>query len=403
MIERPQNETCKTYTPWLLICCGVTFGTYFASNIRLPVVPLYARSLDIDTASIGIMNAGFFLAAGLLSLPLDAVSDRIGRKRLATAGLVLFVVAAVLLCRGKTFYQLAGIYIVFGLAMAAFGPTMMSFVADISPTTHLGRSLGWYMMSVFTGMSLGPALGGFIAQSWGFQHVFVWVAVLMACTLVLFLLTFPATPRSMPQASQKESRSVELRKLFRNRPLLACWISTLGGCFGLGMFITFLPSHAQNQGLTEAQIGIIFFVQGMANALSRIPCGHMSDKAGRRANLVIIGLVGYGASLFGFGISATMVDFALYAVLLGLSMALAFTSVGAIIAEVVPPQMRGLSMGGYNTCIYIGMMLSSALMSHVIEAIGFRNGFFVPAALAIVLITLFILGLKGYRGPLTAE
>jgi MFS family permease len=403
LTEPPNSTTHSTYIRWLMICCGVTFGSYFAGNMRLPVVPLYARSLDIDMTRIGLINAGFYLTAGFLSLPMGAVSDRIGRKQLAAFGLALFVAASLLLCWSRTFYHLAGIYILFGLGTAAFGPTMMSFVADISPSSHLGRSYGWYMLALYSGLSLGPALGGFIAQPWGFMAVFISATVLITLNLVLFLVAFPATPRVKQPVSQKQKRIDEIKTLLRNRPLLACWVSALGGCFGLGMFITFIPLHAQNQGLTAAQIGIIFFAQGLANAVSRIPFGHLSDRVSGRTNLVIIGLLGYGASLAGFGISTTIVDFTLYAVILGLSMSLAFTSIGALIAEVVPRQARGLAMGGYNTCIYMGFMISSAVMGRVIEMQGFRIGFFIPAALTLVSIVIVYMGLRGYQKPSNAE
>ena len=40
----------------------------------------------------------------------------------------------------------------------------MSYVAGISPPTHLGRSYGWYTTALYVGMSLGPAAGGFVAH-----------------------------------------------------------------------------------------------------------------------------------------------------------------------------------------------------------------------------------------------
>ena len=73
---------------------------------------------------------------------------------------------------------------------------------------------------------------------------------------------------------------------------------------------------------------------------------------------------------------------------------MAFTSVGALIAEVVPLESRGLAMGGYNTCIYIGMMLSSALMGGIIGAIGFGGGFHLTALINFLLAGLFFLFMK---------
>ena len=169
---------------------------------------------------------------------------------------------------------------------------------------------------------------------------------------------------------------------------------TLGACFGLGMFTSFMPLHAQTRGLDVSQIGIVFFAQGLCNGASRIPFGRLSDKVARRSVLVVLGIFLYVAALSGCGLSQTMGHFVLSAGLLGISMGLAFTSVGALIAEVVPPAWRGSAMGGYNTCIYLGMMLSSAIMGAVSEAIGFTAGFLLTAGVNLAFLGLFCICFK---------
>lgn len=387
----------RSFAALLLICCGVAFGGYLGSHMRLPVVPLYARSLGADTVQIGFINSAFLLMAGLLSLPLGILSDRIGRKLLAAAGLIILSATSFLLYLSRTPAQLVLIYILFGVGLAAFGPTMMSLVADISPATHLGRSYGWYTTALYTSMTLGPAVGGFLAQRFGYRDVFLISGVLIFAVFWMMLFLLPR--RQIPacgSTTAHEDRTSKARELLQNRPLLGCWIATLGGCFGLGMFITFLPLHSQNQGLNVGEIGLVFAAQGLANAVSRIPFGHLSDKAGDRRSLVIIGFAGFAASLGGLGASHGLLSFLMYAVIFGTSMGLAFTSIGALIAETVPPSSRGLAMGGYNTCIYFGMMLSSAVMGSVIRAIDFTGGFLVAGLANMFLIGFFYLFMRNF-------
>jgi predicted MFS family arabinose efflux permease len=59
-------------------------------------------------------------------------------------------------------------------------------------------------------------------------------------------------------------------------------------------------------------------------------------------------------------------------------------------------------MGGYNTCIYFGMMLSSALMGSVIQKIGFGYGFYITAVVNLPLIIIFYLSMKNFS-PTKAE
>ena len=384
-----------SYSTLLFICCGVAFGGYLGSHMRIPVVPLYAQSLGADAVLVGIINSAFLLMAALLSLPLGMMSDRLGRKRLACFGALILSATSFLLYFSKTPWQMVWIYLFFGIGLAAFGPTMMSLVADISPATHLGRSYGWYTTALYTSMSLGPALGGFLAEELGFLQVFVISGILVFITFWLILLYLPRARHILKDRNKKNESGVA-RKLLQNRPLVGCWLVTLGGCFGLGMFVTFLPLHADNQGLNVAEIGLVFAVQGLWNAVSRIPFGYLSDRVAKRGTLVTVGLLGYSGAMVGFALSTRLIHFILTSTLLGISMGLAFTSVGALIAEVVDQESRGLAMGGYNTCIYFGMMLSSALMGGVIQRIGFENSFHLTGLLNFLLIGFFYFFMKNF-------
>jgi MFS transporter, DHA1 family, multidrug resistance protein len=384
----PEQARPQSYSVLLLICCGIVLGCYFGTYMRFPVVPLFAQSLGGDTVLVGVINAAFLLAAGALSLPLGLMATRLGMKRLAASGLLMLAASSFLLAVSSTPHQLIWIYLLSGAGLAAFGPTTMSYVAGISPPTHLGRAYGWYTTALYVGMSLGPGAGGFAAEAWGFPTVFILSGLSIFAT---FWATFLFLPRARHVMAVGHGHSpigrAVLREIFRNQPLLGSWVATGGGCFGLGTFLTYLPLHAHAQGLTYSQIGIIFAIQGLVNAASRLPFGHLSDRVKHRSLLVVLGLLGIVASLVGYGISRRPLHFDLCAVAMGISMGLAFTSVAAFTVETVLPEFRGLAMGGYNSAIYLGMMVSSAGLGPIIGRIGFEDGFLVTA-----LITLLITG-----------
>ncbi len=393
------NLNPRTYLTLLCICCVVVFGCYFGTYMRMPVVPLYAVTLGADTVEVGLINAAFLLMAGVLSLPLGLVSDRLGVKLTAAAGIMILSISSFLVCLSHTPGQLIWIYLFSGVGLAAFGPTMMAFVANISPATHLGRSYGWYTTAIYAGMTLGPAAGGFLAQGVGYPLTFFISGLSIFVTFWLFFFFLPGS-RSLPssRSSQAGATLAMLWQLLHNRPLLGCWLATLGGCFGLGLFITFLPLHAQNQGLSVGQIGLVFATQGIVNVLVRIPFGHLSDRVGNRGVLAAAGILGVAGSVAALGLAGRIVFFILGAAALGASMGLAFTSIGAITAEAAPTEFRGLAMGGYNASIYLGMMLSSALMGPVIRWVGFTDGFLFTALINLILVACFYLLMRGF-GP----
>ena len=81
-------------------------------------------------------------------------------------------------------------------------------------------------------------------------------------------------------------------------------------------------------------------------------------------------------------------------------MGVAFTVVCALIADVVPREMRGLAMGCYNTSVYAGMMLCSVSIGMVIKSEGFRNAFILSGAVGVVALCLFRVLYR--RTPVTA-
>ncbi len=62
-------------------------------------------------------------------------------------------------------------------------------------------------------------------------------------------------------------------------------------------------------------------------------------------------------------------------------MAATFTAVGALLSESVDTTVRGLAMGGYNTCIYGGFAVSAATLGTVIHRYGYPAGFAVAGGL----------------------
>jgi DHA1 family multidrug resistance protein-like MFS transporter len=396
----PDPVPTPRYATLLLICCAVVLGCYFGTYMRFPVVPLYARSLGADTVLIGVINAAFLLSAGALSLPLGLIVHRLGMKLLAGVGLLLLAASSFLLAVSSTPHQLIWIYLFSGAGLAAFGPTTMSYVAGISPPTHLGRSYGWYTTALYAGMSLGPGAGGFVAEAWGFPLVFILSGLSIFVTFWVMFFFLPRARHVMPvRPSQPAMGKALIREVAKNLPLLGSWLATAGGCFGLGVFITYLPLHAHEQGLSYGQIGLVFAVQGLMNAVSRLPFGHLSDRVKHRSLLVVWGLLGVAASLAGYGLSRRPLHFILCAVVMGIGMGLAFTSVAALCVETVPPEHRGVAMGGYNSAIYLGMMVSAAGLGPIIGLVGFKDGFLLTTLITLLITGIAFLLMKGFSPP----
>lgn len=373
----------------LLTVCIISFVCFFGSYMRIPIVPLFAASLGADTLQIGLINGAFMLMAGSLSIPSGLVSDRFGRRAPLLVGLILLAGSSFLLYWSSSPLQMAAIYLLFGVGLSAFSPTLMSYVADVTPPDVLGQAYGWYTMAVYGGMTLGPAAGGFLGTALGLRPVFLVAGGLIFAMFVVALFFLPAHQSHCRGDGASPAIIPMLKALMANRPLVACLVATIGGCFGFGMFVTFMPLYIRSLGMNTGAVGFVFATQAMANAISRLPAGRLYDRVKDRSLLVTGGLAVFALALAAFGLCHSVVSLMGVAAVMGVSMGIAFTVVCALIADVVPREMRGLAMGCYNTSVYAGMMLCSVGMGMVIRGEGFRVGFFLSGAVGVIVLFLF--------------
>jgi DHA1 family multidrug resistance protein-like MFS transporter len=373
----------------LLTACIISFVCFLGSYMRIPIVPLFATSLGADTVQVGMINGAFMLMAGALSIPSGLISDRLGRRLPLLGGMILLAGSSFLLYWSNSPLQMAVIYLLFGVGLSAFSPTLMSYVADVTPPEMLGQAYGWYTMALYGGMTLGPAAGGFLGTALGLRPVFLVAGALIFAMFVVALFFLPAHPTHQRGNKALPAIMPALKSLMGNRPLVACLVATLGGCFGFGMFVTFMPLYIRSQGMTTGAVGFVFATQALANALSRLPAGRLYDRVEDRSLLVTGGLAVFALALAAFGLCRSVVSLMATAAVMGVSMGVAFTVVCAMIADVVPREMRGLAMGSYNTGVYAGMMLCSVGMGMVIKGEGFRVGFFLSGAVGVIVLFLF--------------
>ena len=386
----------------LLTVCTISFFCFFGSYMRIPVVPLLASSLGADTVQVGMINGAFMLMAGALSIPSGLVSDRLGRRLPLLVGLVLLSGSSFLLYWSSSPLQMALVYLLFGVGLSAFSPTLMSYVADFTPPEVLGQAYGWYTMALYGGMTLGPAAGGFLGTALGLRKVFLVSGSLIGAMLPVAFLFLPKRALHHHDAGSAPAILPALARLRGNTRLIACLVATVGGALGFGSFVTFMPLYIRSQGMTMREVGFVFATQALANALSRLPSGRLCDRVADKTLLMTGGLALFAVALSGFGVSRCLWSLMAVAALMGISMGVAFTVICALIAEVVPRELRGLAMGCYNTSIYAGMMLSSIVIGTVIRWGGFGGGFLLSGG-AVLAVTMLVSYLWRNGGNLATQ
>jgi len=381
----------------VLVACAVSFVVYLGAYMRLPLVPLFASDLGATTVQVGMINAVFMAAAAILSLPLGLVSDRLGRRRLILTGMAISGLTSLSLLLVRTPLQVGAVYLFSGVGLACFSPSMMSYVGDVSPPPFLGRAYGWYTSSLYLGMAAGPGLGGAIAAG-GYRAAFFFSAAVIAAGFLLGGSRMPSPPAVIrPPSGNLVS---DFREILGNRAVLACWTVTFFSTYAWGALFAFFPLYARNAGISITHTGLIFSCQAAANAAFRIPVGKLSDRTGKRERYIVAGCLLFASCIALIGVFPEVVPLYVLFVGIGGAMATAFTAIGASLSESVPTRVRGLAMGGYNTCIYGGFAVSAATLGAAISRFGFAAGFAVSAGLCALSVLAFAVIFPHPRLPL---
>jgi len=114
----------------------------------------------------------------LLSLPVGMLADRVGHKRVARAGLVIFVVVNVLVVFVESVPLL---FILMGIVAVGFCIIMVvpyALLMNLIPEDRMAELIGVASISVYLSILVGPTLAGFLIDAFGsYRPIFVFAAV----------------------------------------------------------------------------------------------------------------------------------------------------------------------------------------------------------------------------------
>ncbi|MCM2276976.1 MAG: MFS transporter [Oligoflexia bacterium] len=184
---------------WVLasVACGTFMATLDSSIVNI-ALPTLTKELGADLYRIKWVVIVYLFVVTVLLLPFGRLSDEYGRRRIFTAGYLVFVLGS----------ALCGIspdlgWLVLSRGLQAIGASMLmvngpAIITAVFPATERGAALGTLAMVVSAGLISGPSIGGFLISQLGWRSIF-WVNVpigLAGAALVYRNVTRDPSPRS---------------------------------------------------------------------------------------------------------------------------------------------------------------------------------------------------------------
>jgi len=407
-VSSPANK----WPTFLIVATGVFMSTLDSSmvNIALPFIMQEFHSSLSDTQWV-VMIYLLTITASLLFW--GHLSDRLGRSRIYTAGLLIFGLGS-LACA----YAPALSFLIFARFCQALGGAMMmaagpAIIKETFPREQLGRGLGLIGMAVSLGLMSGPSLGGFLLglASWrvlffitvplGLIFAFLAIRILpgpakhytgpldwlgslaWAAALVLFCLTLTHASSANWSATRLLLTgtagaaalccfvAVESRlphpllslQLFRNRHFSLAITSAVLSFMVLFAVILLIPFHLDRVlGLPPSKIGMVMLAIPSSILLVSPLAGWLSDSVGAR----FISTLGLSVSTLGVllltTIEATTTPLVIagHLLLLGLGQALFLSPNSASVLSHVEADTAGAAAALLATARNLGMLLGIA-------------------------------------------
>ncbi|MFL1379095.1 MFS transporter [Nocardiopsis protaetiae] len=174
----------------LIICLLVLVADNTILNVALrtlsdPELGVGASQSELAWA----INSYTLVFAGLL-FTFGVLGDRWGRRRMITAGLVVFGAASALSAYSQSPEQLIAARAVMGFGAAMVMPQTLSVITNIFPPEERGRAIGLWSGSVGLAMAIGPSAGGLLLENFWWGSIFLVNVpfVLLGLALMYFLV-----------------------------------------------------------------------------------------------------------------------------------------------------------------------------------------------------------------------
>ena len=392
----------KFTSPFKLLCGTGLFALFSSTISKSPVLPLFATSLGADPAGVGLVASVSAFTGVVASIPAGILSDRWGRRRMLLASSFVFATAPFLYLLVTDIWQLAAVRFYHGLATAIFVPIGMALVSDLFHQER-GEKMGWFSTSTLLGRFIAPLAGGGIIGALAGDPAFSYHIVYLVCGaagVVVFVLAF-----RIPEASSlrnngrhwKDTLSI-FRSVISDRAIVITALVEAAILFAYGTFETFLPLYALQSGLSAYQIGIFLSSQVVTLALTKPFMGKLSDRHGRRPQIVAGALIG-ALSIAGFALFSTFLPLFGFSIIFGLSMSVVTSATAAHIADLSRAEGRGSAMGVLGSVMDIGHTTGPIASGIIAASFGFGASFIGAGTVLLLASTGFAVMTRKNRPP----
>jgi len=384
------------------------FFDYVDRMIVTSLFPYIQKEWGLTDTQSGLLVSVVYWSIVAFVFPVSILVDRWSRKKTIGIMALIWSLATALCAFTKSFPQLLMTRSGIGIGEAGYAPAGTAMLSGLFPPEKRSRMMGLWNMSIPLGIAVGIAVGGFVAQHWGWRHAFGLVALPGAIAAILFFFVkdyktvdLVKTVGSSGAGSTKARMSKRdiFREFIHTPSLMLTNLGFIGCIFVNNAIIVWLPTYlhrVEGLSISEAgmKVGLIMLL-----AIIGLPVGGWLADLWFKKNvssrmvfpamtIALNAVVIFAAFSFLDGKTRYMM-----LLLMGVLASMFAPAAITVTQEVIHPGLRAIS---YSVCVVIQNLFGASMAPIVIGALSDAYG--IKVAMSILPVFLLISALLFFAG-----
>lgn len=373
---------------WLVFALtfGLLISDYMSRQVLNAVFPLLKIEWLLSDSQLGLLSGIVALMVGLLTLPLSLLADRFGRVKSLAIMAALWSLATLGCALAENYEQMFIARFMVGVGEAAYGSVGIAVVVAVFPREMRATLASAFMAGGVFGSFLGMALGGVLAQHFGWRWAFG--AIALFGLILAFLYPVLVKEKRIGSSHQNKNRSKTLhiqsplKTLYSSRSVIATYIGSGLQLFVGGTVIVWMPSYLNRYyGMSTDKAGVMAAVIVLCSAVGTILCGMLCDYLGRncpdrKVSLAITYcLVSCVLLLIAFAVPAGRSQLLL--ICLGMFLALGTNGPSsAMVANLTHNSVHGSAFATLTLANnFLGLALGPLVVGKISDVVGLHSAF----------------------------
>jgi MFS family permease len=407
------NGSTKKYV--LLVSIIVSFLVPYTSSSINIALPEIGKAFLLNSIFLGWITSSYLLVTGIFLIPFGKIADIYGKKKIITYGIIIFTLGSFLSALAPSGDILLISRIIQSMGSAMIFGNVYSLIASVFPEKDQGKALSLSVGTAYVGLSIGPVLGGFLTEFFGWRSIFLFsIPFGIAALIAIFKLNGEWIEAADDKFSISSTSVLGLSligiiygfsEITTNIGIIALVTGTLGVIlfiwlqtkvknplinpellfnrafvinnvtsiinYGPGMFTIFLLTlYLQSiRGLTPNETGLLLCVQSVFIAIFSILTGKLLDSIKSRYIAAIgMALTAVGLTVLVFLGETTSFELIIMALaILGSGYGLSAASSTQIAVEYVEKKFYGVSSATLNTTRVVGQLMGMGVTLAVLN------------------------------------